>query len=507
MRNFSNEPWPIVAVQMAALAAHAPLLWLAANTLFRPNLGTAGLLILSIWTVSMGLVVLLHKLGTARPTALAMVSILVLAFWHWESLRLPIGGLPVWLTTTVLVGLLLGAAISMASGRLFQLALFVASLTFAVVAATQFLSNNSFRGVSQIASTGTTLSAEPGVDLPNIVVVIFDAYARADVLSTDYDLDNTNFLAGLVEQGFVVAERATTNYTVTHLSVSSLLDLEYPLGEGGSLSPADILALQQMISGDNATVNSLKALGYSYVLGPSGFWGTVCTEDVDFCWKTDAGDQTGFELLQGTPFGSFGAESRVHPNARIALERLQQFRDWETTTEAWPEQPWIVLVHMPVPHAPLHLDEDCRVNTESYRLGEAMSSDPDSPADQLARRRNAYVGQLLCTNTIAQEIVDALDPSDVILLLSDHGPDSRAQSAQPPSSWTQEALVERISILAAARLPEPCREAFHNDISTVNILRVAAGCSLGAGLSELPSRYFIADHPYEPIVEVADPDP
>ena len=54
-------------------------------------------------------------------------------------------------------------------------------------------------------------------DAPNIYHIILDAYARQDILKTRYNYDNSPFIDGLKQRGFIVANKAHTNYDETFL--------------------------------------------------------------------------------------------------------------------------------------------------------------------------------------------------------------------------------------------------------------------------------------------------
>ena len=58
---------------------------------------------------------------------------------------------------------------------------------------------------------GSVLPEQKG-DLPNIFLIILDAYGRADILDEIYGYDNEPFLRSLEQRGFYVARRATSNY-------------------------------------------------------------------------------------------------------------------------------------------------------------------------------------------------------------------------------------------------------------------------------------------------------
>lgn len=66
-----------------------------------------------------------------------------------------------------------------------------------------------------------------GRELPDIYLIILDAYTRSDVLKESYQYDNSTFISSLEEMGFYVATCSQSNYPGTNLSIISLMNLNY----------------------------------------------------------------------------------------------------------------------------------------------------------------------------------------------------------------------------------------------------------------------------------------
>ncbi len=63
--------------------------------------------------------------------------------------------------------------------------------------------------------------------MPSIHYMVLRGYARSDSLRELCRYDNGDFLKGLDQRGFCVAEEASANYSHTPLSLSSSLNMEY----------------------------------------------------------------------------------------------------------------------------------------------------------------------------------------------------------------------------------------------------------------------------------------
>ena len=118
------------------------------------------------------------------------------------------------------------------------------------------------------ATTPLTLESDSGLkvedadSLPDIYVIILDAYGRADALEQYYGFDNTPFLTELSDMGFETVPCARSNYQYKVLSIPSLLNMGY----------IDELTDDQVdkhttciLLVDNLLRRSLKELGYTFV--------------------------------------------------------------------------------------------------------------------------------------------------------------------------------------------------------------------------------------------------
>ena len=77
------------------------------------------------------------------------------------------------------------------------------------------------------ASPAPGLQASSTSDLPDIYLVVLDAYGRRDVLKTLYDFDDGPLVDGLKTRGFQVAAKSRANYLQTSLAVGALFRLDY----------------------------------------------------------------------------------------------------------------------------------------------------------------------------------------------------------------------------------------------------------------------------------------
>jgi hypothetical protein len=114
-----------------------------------------------------------------------------------------------------------------------------------------------------ILPEGQVLRPTAGAPMPDIYYIILDGYGRSDTLEQVYGFDNSDFLAGLQELGFVVAECSQSNYAQTELSIASSTNLLYLESLGDSFRPGtdNRRPLRPLIR-SSAVRLALEALGY-----------------------------------------------------------------------------------------------------------------------------------------------------------------------------------------------------------------------------------------------------
>jgi len=78
----------------------------------------------------------------------------------------------------------------------------------------------------EVASTQEDVTLHPET-LPDVYIIILDAYLRSDVLKTTFNLDNGAFIETLTKMGFYVPSCSMSNYAYTPLSMASFLNMEY----------------------------------------------------------------------------------------------------------------------------------------------------------------------------------------------------------------------------------------------------------------------------------------
>jgi len=338
---------------------------------------------------------------------------------------------------------------------------------------------------------------------PTVVVLVLDGYARADVLRSLYDFDNSAFLDALAERGFRIRDDALTNYSVTHASLPSMLDMGYPFEAGVPLA-TQAEPMRRLLSGDGAMMHLFAGAGYETVMFENAWSGSLCGGTPDRCHRTGLVGRSVWALGQMSPFAAIQSATVTNPFVAVSLQHIRELGD--AIKEDVPA-PLFILAHATIPHPPIQLSATCDTAIASARTAYLLSPVGSVEADwQEARTR--YVDQLQCVNAEVIESVDRLIAADEdveIVIISDHGPDSQGQFLAE-DGWSDAQLIERMAVLSAVRMSDDCDEP-GPALTTVNTLRRAVACALGTDLIELPDRSFTAPpigNINEPVLEVTD---
>lgn len=285
------------------------------------------------------------------------------------------------------------------------------------------------------------LAARPD-DLPNIYVFVFDERARVDQLEEVYDIDTTEFESQLIGSGFSVSPTSFSSYYNTILSLSSLLDMDYPATEAHQVEDG-IIGYADALQGHNRTVETLTGLGYTFIYADSGaFDWARCDAAVAVCLEAEVTgglDVTEFDgvLLEMTPLGLLVGSAPTDP--RLAMESFKERREEV-------DDPFLLLAHVLSPHEPFRFDDEC-----------GRLSDQFAPADRRSAEAGAaYAREIRCMDIITLAVVSDIvetDPTAIVALVSDHGSSFISHPHVLLESWSAEALRERLAVLDAVRAP------------------------------------------------------
>jgi hypothetical protein len=315
--------------------------------------------------------------------------------------------------------------------------------------------------------------------MPDVVILVLDAYARSDVLAEEFGFDNSPFEARLEVHGFQIVEEATTVYSGTQSSVAALLDLDYPI-DGGVVTRSDRQRLAVLASGGARLFDDFRSLGYSLAYYENPWTFTSCGEEVGVCVASGTIDELDYAVLRQTPLPWLFPSLRINPWLTSAV---RQARHLTTQGTVGSDGPTVTYVHLILPHPPFQLRSDCSTHYDPLLDGYAFFG-PDQD-----RRVAGYLAQVECANMLVETIVESFAPDTAMIVTGDHGSEFLRPAGVPANEFTSAQLRERFGVFMAIRLPKSC-EPVPADLTTVNAGRRVDACITGRRLHDLEARYY-----------------
>ena len=330
------------------------------------------------------------------------------------------------------------------------------------------------------ADTTVPVEASPGVRSvpelahddgahPDVYYVIFDGYARADALAAHYGFDNGPFLAQLAARGFFVADRSSSNYPYTYLSLSSSLNERYLTDEIARSDP--YRAYLPLIRSAGVPAR-YRDRGYRYDLTRTVWAGTSGSPiaDAELGASSAFANEYQAALVDQSIFRGLVPHPSIADYHRAAFDALEAI--------ASDDRPTFTLAHIVMPHPPYVLDRDGHVVLDISVLRGQWGG----PANE-----RGYLEQVRYVDRRILEVIDTIlarsTTRPIIILQGDHGSWSTRYEAGVPH---EEVVKERMSILNAYLVPDGVRALLYPSITPVNTFRAIDRGLFGEAVDLLP---------------------
>jgi len=291
--------------------------------------------------------------------------------------------------------------------------------------------------------------------------------------------------------GFHICERSRANYPRSALSLSSSLNMCYldqvaeRVGDIRSYAPLQRLLLS------NAVMAHLDAAGYTTVAYPTGYAFTeITTAD-----RYSPRGLSEFEWVLYSALAEPIVRTSVYAPEQDFADRI--VRTFDSLGQHRREEPPVfVFAHIVALHPPFVLDEHGNPVDASLPDGRDLTGlKAGYPTDTY---RRLYVAQLQFVNdrliAAVRRILSNSDRPCIIVIQSDHGPDSLLRRGHPEDT----NMTERMGILNAYYVPEEIEASLREDISPVNSFRLILNYCLGTDYPLLEDRAYFStyEHPY-----------
>jgi hypothetical protein len=311
---------------------------------------------------------------------------------------------------------------------------------------------------------------------PDIYYIILDSYTRQDTMKNGIGYDDSTFLDQLRALGFYVADCAQSNYSQTHLSLTSTLNMTYIHGvidENGQKGPVLYKSWRKSFQQSMVT-ETLKSQGYR-----------LMTFESNYPWLTFDGAQMIPLNLNGiTPFEGLLMDQSVIsavPDSyltgidqdAINKRKYQSIEYVLNRTEQLPADagPKFVFIHMSVPHPPFVFGPDGQFQTVAGDKSEFDDNYTSADYLQGYKNQSMFISQRIM-GVLKALIADSAQ-LPIIIVQGDHGPSHLTDN-------------DRMNILNAIYLPGASKDVFYPTMSPVNSFRVIFNTYFGEDLSLLP---------------------
>ena len=333
---------------------------------------------------------------------------------------------------------------------------------------------------------------------PNMYLLLLDAHGRQDILRDLYGYDDQPFLDALDAHGFDVAGASHSNYALTRFSLGSMLTATYldHLNADPSTTAEDDLARRTIH--DNPAFPMLRRAGYDVTVVSSGYEHLGLRSADTF---VDSGQPNEFETAVLDSVAVSGLWTGVDPDGPYEAVRDRARDELASVVGLAAEEDGgsqFVFAHLPVPHSPYVFTEDCTSARPVETPAEGIGHGGGSPVVVAA-----VAAQTRCVDRLVAEAVTsitALDPTAVIIVFSDHGPDAHLDWSNPDVH----AVEERSANLFAARTPGRS-DLFPDDVTLVNVLPILFNAYMGTNMPTHPNEFWFGPRPQDRTFVRIDP--
>jgi hypothetical protein len=331
--------------------------------------------------------------------------------------------------------------------------------------------------------------------LPDVYYIILDGYGRQDVLSDLYHLDNGDFLEGLADLGFYVADRSLANYGQTNLSLASSLNMVYLDGLGDRIGEEnqDPGPINRMIRHSQLR-ETLEGLGYQVFAFETGYrkteWEDAEHYSIPPTSGTSAFETQYMDVLGLTPITRWLVQTGLGeemPGYAAHRNRIQ-FSFAQAGALGASSAPKLVFIHVILPHPPFVFDFH---GAPARSLQSFQMKDGTEFAGSQQEYISGYSSQVQYAGSLSLQLARHLIRESarpiVIVIQGDHGPGSRLDWEVPERS----DLKERMGILNAYYAPL-ARHRLYPSITPVNSFRAILDEYFGYDLPLLPDRSYLS---------------
>lgn len=346
-----------------------------------------------------------------------------------------------------------------------------------------------------------SLEKKPVDNWPDVYYIILDGYGRHDIYQNLYNYDNSTFINYLKSKNFYIAEKSTTNYNKTLLSIPSTLNMNYiaELKKESGIKISDRKFFRNIIK-ENLFSYILDQNGYTFVTLPYTWFGNYENLQSDIHIKAQH-EQNDFNalLISQTPLYALAAPLEMRAFQAKTMEILEAIPEISKIPAST-----FSYIHLMASHPPFIFDENGpidKVNSQCLSGGDGNDYYETCPG--VEEFRQSLVKQVEYFNNRLTDVINQILANSkitpIIIIQGDHGPGSSFHQ----SSLKQSNIQERMFILNAYLVPDNIKNELYPEISPVNSFRIIADELFGYNLGKLEDKnYFVIDGIGEKTIDI-----
>jgi hypothetical protein len=330
------------------------------------------------------------------------------------------------------------------------------------------------------AATGLVVGRPTG---EHVYYFIFDSYPGRPVMERYFNFDDSGLYRSLTGLGFYNVGDFVSNYFATLLTLTAILEADYPVTEGSPapIDTRDFYPVNLYNGREPGAVQAFKALGYKpYFVGN---WYAGCAGKLDTVFdclstKTLVLPPVLATFLGPTPFPVLAqwlgraASPDPRPNGPAAD------KNYDATADVLRNLPYLahtrqgsfVFAHNMPPHPPLIYDRNC--GTPAHAGANMLDFNWNV-------RKEMYIDEVACVNTKIERVAKAIvaeDPDAIIVIQSDHGSFTSLTGRFDPATVSPTTVFEISWPINFIRAPAACRQWLYPGMSQINTMRFVLGC-------------------------------
>jgi hypothetical protein len=339
-------------------------------------------------------------------------------------------------------------------------------------------------------------------ELPDIYYIMPDGHARSDILKDYFDHDATDFTKSLEQEGFYIADKSRSNYSLTILSLASTLNTEYInylIPELGS-DAKDLTRLYQMIL-HNKTFETVKKAGYTWITFDQDLPSRM-KETTDVLLSNGSYSSEFYNLLYSTtplrifikPTNSASPFNVRRSNTEFIFDKLKEIPDIKGPT--------FTFAHIFSPHRPFVFDSEGNLPPQdggSSNWGLHGKTKNDIKTNQrLYSEQVEYLDRSIMETV--QTILKKSKKPPIIIIQSDHGARDRILYYDKQKGYDRDTVTDTLYManFAAYYLPGFDQHKLYNTMTPVNAFRLMLNHYFDAGIAPVEDKsYYSGSKPLQ----------